>query len=158
MKRQRLLAFRLTKAARIIALTIVLAMFTGFHAKTLGLEGGAYFHPFANQPDPQTADCEQALSAMDKAILEVTEAQDAANVIIVISRLGKKETNFKLHSTRIDFVEKHLGRQKEIPIITAIGNRTNGIGQVEIYVKGKLFWVLGIEKDKRHFCAGSHGL
>lgn len=106
----------------------------------------------------QPASCEYALVIFDNAMMEYAEAPEPNSYIIVISHLGKREKRPRLNTSRLAFAKgrfKHFGFKN---YVTAIGKRNSGPGTLEIYVKGRLFSSLAVEKDLAHFCYNAQGL
>lgn len=158
MKRLRAFKVFLILAAKLTVIAMLCPQFAKpFSRPQQSMDYAAFALSYPYQ-ETETAGCEQALSALDKALLAAAESQDSKSVIIIISRLGQKEKSAKLHQSRLDFVKKHLQRQKEISFVNAIGERAENLGALEIYVTGKLFWVLRLKKNQPHFCADSYGL
>lgn len=109
------------------------------------------FNIFAQTKQPVEevpSNCEYVRVALDNSLYETTETEDS-NVIFIF-RLGKKETSKTLNNRRMDTVEKHI--KFRVPdfdrYIVAVGRKNNGLGKVEIYVKGKLTWELFAKKNK----------
>src|SRR5882724_11434814 len=71
--------------------------------------------------------------------------------IIVIGRLGRGESSRELVRRRLrnlqEFIYFTRGISKE-RVVTAEGNRVNGLGQVDVYLNGKLFIVFRMKRGK----------
>ena len=74
--------------------------------------------------------------------------------LIFIARLGKTEKLADLNRSRLTEIEGYLKRYKNIKYVTAEGSRVEGLGQVEIYVRGKLSTVIPVKKNDKHVCSG----
>jgi hypothetical protein len=71
--------------------------------------------------------------------------------IIIIARLGTKETSRKLNRERMQLLADYLGNTRGVPkgrIVLAEGERVRGLGRVEIYLSGRLFTVFTINRNK----------
>lgn len=83
---------------------------------------------------------------------------DEKGLIIVIARLGDGESNRALNRRRLHNIRSYLTESgwKRDPqtIILAEGERVKGYGRLEFYIKGNLFTVLGVRRN-RDFAAGS---
>src|SRR5687767_3549941 len=87
--------------------------------------------------------CEEASGTLDAII---ANAKDES-LVIVIARLGNKEKNTNLNKRRLHNVKTYLAEYiKGSPIskhpeniILATGDKTDGLGIIEIYFKGILF-------------------
>lgn len=66
-------------------------------------------------------------------------------VVILIARLGKGESNNQLNRRRLYTVSKYLNIPAK-SIITAQGEKTDGLGVVEIYINGALAESLTVRK------------
>jgi hypothetical protein len=71
--------------------------------------------------------------------------------IIAIGRLGRGESSRELVRRRLrnlqEFIYFTRGISKE-RVVTAEGNRVDGLGQVEVYIKGKLFVVFRLKRNR----------
>src|SRR6266566_3389331 len=71
--------------------------------------------------------------------------------IIVIGRLGRGESSREVVRRRLrnlqEFIYFTRGIAKE-RVIRAEGNRVDGLGQVEVYLKGKLFIVFRLKRNR----------
>lgn len=79
-------------------------------------------------------------------------------LIIVIARLGDGESRRALNRRRLQNVRAYLTESgwKRDPqtIILAEGERVKGYGRIEFYIHGRLFSVLGVNRN-RDFAVGS---
>lgn len=100
----------------------------------------------------QPANCEDALLALDHGVIKVREMEDT--YLIIIARPRNREKSAGLSQDRLRIIERsYLKRFPDIRYVTAVGSRTKGLGQIEIYVGGKLLSTLRIEKDAKAFCS-----
>ncbi len=71
--------------------------------------------------------------------------------IIVIARLGRGELSREVVRRRLRNLQEFIYFTRGIPkerIITAEGDRVQGLGQVEVFIKGKLFMVFRLKRNK----------
>ncbi|HEY2974225.1 MAG TPA: hypothetical protein VGJ48_17045 [Pyrinomonadaceae bacterium] len=103
--------------------------------------------------ETKPTNCEFHIATLDAA----HDQAGKDGLVIAIARLGdgkqRQDLNRRrLHNVRTYLVEfEHRSRQT---IITAEGERVNGYGRVELYVGGKLFYVLMIRANA-DFAVGS---
>ncbi|MEJ7575953.1 MAG: hypothetical protein WKF74_02990 [Pyrinomonadaceae bacterium] len=107
----------------------------------------AGYSSVAAQQPMEPANCES-----DIAILDTVSRQAGEDgLIIVIARLGDGESNRELNHRRLYNVRTYLtewdGRRNPKTVITAEGERINGYGRIELYVGGKLFYVLLVRRN-----------
>ena len=87
-----------------------------------------------------------------KSVLDLT-AQRAGpeGFIIIIARLGTKETSSKLNRERMQLLADFMHNTRGFPrerMVLAEGDRVRGLGRVEIYLRGKLFVVFTVNRNK----------
>lgn len=87
-----------------------------------------------------------------KAMLDlVAQRAGQEDLIIIIGRLGTKETSRRLNRERMqlpaDFMANTRGIARE-RMVLGEGERVRGLGRVEIYLRGKLFVVFTINRNK----------
>lgn len=96
--------------------------------------------------ETKPTNCEFNIAVLDAAHGKVGKD----DLIIVIARLGDAEQRQELNRRRLHNVRTYLmefdGRSPET-IITAEGERVKGYGRVELYVGGRLFYVLMIRPN-----------
>ena len=100
----------------------------------------------AIQMEPKPTNCEFHIATLDAAHHEA--GRDG--LVIVIVRLGDGEHRQDLNRRRLHNVKTYLVEFSHRPpatIITAVGERVKGYGRVELYVGGKLFYVLMIRSN-----------
>lgn len=87
-----------------------------------------------------------------KALLDLlagTAGKDKS--IIMIARLGKKETSPKLNWRRLRTARSYLENVHTVPnqrIVLAAGEVVRGQGRVEVYLDGKLYMVFIFTRNK----------
>jgi len=98
--------------------------------------------------------CETTKAELD--LLAERAPQDT--VIIIIARLGTGEYSRGLNQRRLKIVREYLEMTRGIPqdrLIAAEGQRVRGLGQIDLYVGGKLFlrFTLNRNKDLARGCS-----
>jgi hypothetical protein len=93
------------------------------------------------------SDCEYVRGILDATLAQVADIEDS-NVILIF-RLGKGEKSKAVINRRMELVRNHINFRKQNPekFVLAEGEKTNGLGKVEIYIKGKLTEVLFAKKN-----------
>lgn len=85
------------------------------------------------------------------AILDATHAQAGSDsLVIIIVRLGQRESRNglsrrRLHNVRT-YLEEFAGRKPQT-LITGEGDRVEGYGLIELYVKGQHFYTLKVRNN-----------
>ncbi len=102
-------------------------------------------HIFAqSKPEAASADFGEFTSMKSEEI--INEALKTGSVVIIISRLGKGDTRANLHRRRLHNARARLvdysQRLAKEKVVTAIGDRVKGGGQVEYYVNGRLVYIV----------------
>lgn len=81
----------------------------------------------------------------------IAHTAGAEETIIVIGRLGRGESSRELVRRRLgnlqEFIYFTRGISKE-RVVTAEGSRVDGLGQVEVYIRGKLFIVFRLKRNR----------
>ncbi len=95
--------------------------------------------------------CESLAAYMDDAIIDSYAVE--GTYLIVIARPGSVERSESLSRSRLANVEQHLKR-RTVWYRTAVGSRVKGLGQIEIYVGGKLVRAIQVRKNSRSACEG----
>jgi hypothetical protein len=121
---------------------------------TCGLMLSSYAYAQSNQPSGpyvvEGVDCndeEHVKALLDDAA--ITAGQD--KTIIIIARLGTREPSRKLIQARLLIVSNYLIETRGVPknrIISAEGERVRGLGDVEIYVGGRLHVLFRMKRNK----------
>lgn len=103
--------------------------------------------------ETKPTNCEFHIATLDAA----HDQAGKDGLVIVIARLGDGEQRVDLNHRRLHNVRTYLvefDRRSPQTIITAEGERVKGYGRVELYVGGKLFYVLMI-RPNADFAVGS---
>ncbi len=91
--------------------------------------------------------CETTKAELDL----IAERAGQEGLIIIIARSGTKELSRSINWRRLHNLSEYLEMTHAIPaerIITAEGNRVRGLGLVEIYIRGKLFTVFKVNRNR----------
>ena len=99
---------------------------------------------------------ESAKSDFD-LIAQVANAEESN--IIVIARLGRGEYSRGVNRLRLSQLRDWLQSVRGYPperVVTAEGERSHGLGQVEVYIGGKAFIIYRMKRN-RDFFRGNHG-
>jgi len=91
--------------------------------------------------------CETTKAELDL----IAERAGQEGLIIIISHLGTKESSRSLNLRRLHSLAAYLQKTRAIDadrIVTAEGERVQGLGRVEIYLKGKLFTVFTVKRNR----------
>ncbi len=93
------------------------------------------------------SDCEYVRAILDATFAQGSNSEDS-NVILIF-RLGKGERSKRVTNRRMELVRNHINfRQQNLKkFVLAEGEKNNGLGKVEIYIKGKLTEVLFAKKN-----------
>src|SRR6266481_2301886 len=100
----------------------------------------------AMKMETKPTNCEFNIAVLDGAHGKVGKD----DLIIVIARRGVSEQRQDLNRRRLHNVRTYLvefDHRSPETIITAEGERVNGYGRIELYVGGKLFYVLMIRPN-----------
>jgi hypothetical protein len=100
--------------------------------------------------------CESAKAYFD---LIAAVARERDSNVIIISRLGKGEYSRSIGLLRLSQVRNHLMLVRGYladEVITAEGKRVQGLGLVEVYIKGKPFIIYRMKRNK-DFIRGNFG-
>lgn len=92
------------------------------------------------------ANCEQFRHEIDEALVSMNEETDS--VLIFIIRPGANEDSKKLSKKRITSIESFIKSRssKFSKYVIAEAPKTNGLGKLEIYLKGRLISELFIKQ------------
>jgi hypothetical protein len=103
-------------------------------------------------PSPQEPiDCDSAASYLDFAVIATRELEGA--YLILIARLGTGETSRRLNQHRLSVVEEYvLRRGSDLKYVLAEGGRVKGLGQIELYVGGRLSRIMPFKKNASGYC------
>jgi hypothetical protein len=101
-------------------------------------------------------DCESTKAYMDNVVIEAGGDKS----IIIIARLGNGERSNKVIRRRLHNLNGYLVETRGVSkerVITAEGERVRGLGQVEVYVGGKLFIIFKMKRNGDFFDKCSDG-
>ena len=101
--------------------------------------------------EQRPANCEDILLYLDQAVSKYRKTKDNS-YLIVIGRLGVQEKGSDLNQARLKAVKQYLKRFSDLKYVTAEGERTKNLGQIEIYVSGRLVQVIHLMKNVKYFC------
>lgn len=108
--------------------------------------------PLSEKP----VNCEDVMLYLDDSIVRARQTPGA--YLIVIGRLGRKERNNLLNRMPLNAVESYIKRKSNLRYVIGEGSRVkNGLGRIEIYVGGRLVYVMPIKKNSRSFCTSAVG-
>ncbi len=95
--------------------------------------------------------CEEHIAAYDRIKTFAENQPPVAATVIIIARLGDGETSRKYNQQRLTVAKRSLVLPIGLPaeqIITAQGDRIRGKGQVEFYIRGRLFTIFKVGRRK----------
>jgi hypothetical protein len=96
------------------------------------------------------ASCESAAAVMDFAVIDTRKLPDS--YLIIVARLGKRERS-NLNQIRLANAEEYvLRRGSDLKYVLAVGQRTSGLGRLELYVGGRLYQIMPYEKNAKGYC------
>ena len=105
----------------------------------------------SNGTKPNT--CEEAMLFLDMAAIEADKDKDG--YIIFIAHLGEGERSLAISRRRLEMARDYLiNRRGWNRIVLASGERVRGRGSLELYVGGKLLYVLLHPKNRLISCGG----
>ena len=122
-----------------------------FSVSVAGQNGADSSIPFAFAPQP--TNCEQNRFRFESyaALFNRVKERNGGGVLIAVARLGTGERSRNLNRTRLYVVRatliEDLGLQ-EPEVVTAEGERVNGLGRIEVYIGGELVDTLLIHRAK----------
>ncbi len=96
-------------------------------------------------------DCHTTKAEIDFAILAAGIDPKEDGIIIIIARLGRGEPSGTLVGERLRQLTDFMTDFRGFPsrrIVTAEGERVRGLGQVEVYVRGKLHTIFKMKRNK----------
>lgn len=100
---------------------------------------------------PQPVSCESFAALVDNALVDWQRMQETH--VIFIARLAEGE-KASLNKSRLRNVEDYLRRYETLKYVTAEGGRVRGLGQLELYVGGKLQIVIPLKRNAQTVCSG----
>lgn len=105
--------------------------------------------PYCSPIEP--INCEVALVYLDQLAAKVQRDHDA--YVIIVARLGTGERATSLSWNRLGLVKARLADYvPNTNVVTAIGKRVKGYGQLEFYVGGTLLYVLRYKRNLNINC------
>ena len=96
--------------------------------------------------------CEDGLLILDMTLIE--GQKDKESQFIVIAHLGDSERSQRLNQKRLRDVMSYFKQKGESRVVLASGGRVKGLGRLELYVSGKLLYVLAFPKNGHIDCRG----
>jgi hypothetical protein len=91
--------------------------------------------------------CEDVTAYVETAMVMAQEAGED-NYLIIIARLGDGERSRKLNLDRVNTVKAFMRRWRGKSVV-AEGDRVKGYGRLEIYVGGKLVFILPLGRNAK---------
>lgn len=103
-----------------------------------------------NSFDTRLINCETYSSDFDRMAVEFSDLIEESDFLVLVSRLGKGESNRKLNQRRLHNVRERLkARSIDAQKITvAEGEKVGGLGRVEVYAGGKLIEVFPVHRNQ----------
>ena len=99
------------------------------------------------QTDPRPTNCENHIAVLEAAHHDAGKE----GLIIVIARKGTGEKRRDLNRRRLynarAYLTDYLGLRAPETIVTAEGEPVNGYGRIELYVGGRLYYVLALRRN-----------
>jgi hypothetical protein len=98
--------------------------------------------------------CEENEARLDSILIQMEERKDPRDVFIIIARLGDGEQSLETSRRRLHNAKEYLLIRRDVPaikrnqIVTALGDRTSGLGRIELYIGGKLVDRLLVGKNR----------
>ena len=89
---------------------------------------------------------------LENAALEARE--DKESFIIVVARVGDGEKSRSLNLKRLRSAIPYLESRAGNKIVAASGEKLRGYGRLELYVSGKLLYVIAFPKNRLIDCSG----
>ncbi len=103
------------------------------------------------EPDGLSGErCHTTMAYLDDAMITAQQAGEDTTIIL-IARLGKGENTRKLIRERLRQLRDHMTENRRFSsgkIVTAESERVNGLGQVDVYVGGKLHVIFKVKRNK----------
>lgn len=95
--------------------------------------------------------CEKHIAAYDNIKMFAENPPYPEPIIVIIARLGDRESSPKLNQQRLAIAKKSLVFPIDYPaekIVTAQGDKIKGKGQVEFYVNGRFLIAFKVGRKK----------
>ncbi len=96
-------------------------------------------------PKPvRPSSCEHITILLDDSIQRVQKLDDAHSTLIVIFRLGRREKNISLNSSRMALIKYSIERRRALErfVLAISPDRSDGLGRAEIYIGGRQIYSL----------------
>ena len=138
---------RLGKAMKVLQYALVISLLLIYAITTVAQEQSRPAGSAPTKMETKPTNCEFHIATLDAA----HDQAGRDGLLIVIARLGDGEQHRqdlnrrRLHNVRTYLLE--FAHRSPGTIITAEGERVKGYGRVELYVGGKLFYVLMIRPN-----------
>ena len=104
-----------------------------------------------SQSLPNLVDCDEAVARQDAVVSAALDARRENAFLIIVIRPGKDEGSNQLASKRLFNVKQYFklrgSRLEPEKLVFAKGEPTNGLGQVEFYIDGRLADVLSYPRN-----------
>jgi hypothetical protein len=115
---------------------------------------GVVSHPvFAQADEPARPNvCEDALALLETAAVDARK--DKVGYIIVVARLGNGEKSQSLNQKRLKSALPYLESRAGNKVVAASGEKVSGYGRLELYVSGRLLYVIAFPKNRLIDCSG----
>ena len=134
---------------RIVATLVALVLLASGYAYAQNAQ--APKAQIVGEPDGLSGErCHTTMSYLDDAMITAQHAGEDTTIIL-IARLGKGENTRKLNRERLRQLSDHMTENRGFSsgkIVTAEGERVNGLGQVDVYVEGKLHVIFKVKRNK----------
>lgn len=95
--------------------------------------------------------CEEQISDYDNVRAFARNEPELISTLIIIARLGDGETSRKYNQQRLTVAKESIvigGGYPVEKIVTAQGDRVSGKGQVEFYIRGRLYAIFKVGRRK----------
>jgi hypothetical protein len=94
--------------------------------------------------------CDAAAGRLDFAVIDTKKSPDT--YLIIVARLGTGEPG-NLNQIRLANAREYvLRRGTDLKYVLAVGERTSGLGRLEVYVGGRLAQIMPFEKNAKGYC------
>lgn len=99
----------------------------------------------------EAVNCEVALAYLYQLASRVNEGKDP--YVVVVARTGRGEQSERISWIRLNSVKGFLKeRLLNTTVVTAVGERVKGLGQLEFYVGGRLLYALPYRRNANVDC------
>jgi hypothetical protein len=95
--------------------------------------------------------CDTAASYLDHAVIDTRKLEGTH--LIIIGRLGRGEKSGRLDRIRLSNVEEYVRRRGSgLKFVLAQGSKVEGLGRMEVYLAGRLLYIMPFETNAKGFC------